>query len=349
MKKRQLALGLSALVLLGGCSTSSGDAAEDPGDSGTETSAQPTEADQAVERLDAPDLDQAFGEAIRSDGAVLPEVQANGSGKVAVYLREFRDGEDEPPTDESWVATYLPEGMAGERPEDLGAVAVIKITGQAYPYTTNQDQVGDPIDQAIAFEVSLFNSESWSRVFTGHFFGQRRPVGSYTIDWAGLELPQAAEVIDFIEESVTALQAIPQSDNWRALAEAFDAFVAGHFDPSGEFEAKWGPHNHSPDPAVAYNGSGKLAGGFFDLATGRVYWTDAIVPEEYRAQSAEEVGAVLVVYKNPATEQFEVYYLPLAGEGQGCVPVTMIQANEDLDFAAVVTEVKGYAGSLVAG
>lgn len=334
MKKRVFLFVICVVIFLSGCSAAKQENAEET-NAATASAAMAAENEAIIN-----DMDQAFGETIRTNGAVLSEIEYNGAGKVAVYCREFKGADSTVPSSEYWDQSYLPEGLAAEKPEDVVAIAVIDLTAQVIGFTSIEEDVGKPVDQRLVLEVSLYDPPSWSSAFRGYFFGESIPVGSYTIEWAALPSPNMGDVADYIKNTIEQYEAIPVSNNWQAFDMDFGAFVSSHFDISGEWEAGYGEHKHDEMPGATYNGADKFAGCFFGEDDQGLYWTDSIIPDELKADSPDDVAAIVVVQRNMVSGVATAYLISLAGEGAGCSGIASLMESNYPDFASLLSAIK---------
>ena len=337
MKKLFLLLVVSTVICLSGCTPANqATVAVTPS---TVPAVQETKGAEQAENDSFTEMDQAFGEMIRSDGSVLAAVDYNGAGKLAVYYREFKDKDAAIPSKEYWDQSCLPEGLIAEKPEDVLSVIVINLTAQAYGLTSIEEKVGDPVEQRTVYDVAFYNPQSWRSSFREYFFGKMLSVGSYTIDWQRLSLPDANEVSHYIEQTIKKYEALPVSKNWQAYDQAFETFVFEHFDFGGEWEGMFEDHHHNPNPSVAYNGAGKYVGCFFDHEEKKIYWTDAFIPDEVQAESPEEVSSIWVVQQTNS-ESAIIYRVPLGNVSTSCRGLATFNMNEFQDFTAYLNAVK---------
>jgi len=354
MEKRLLFPIVVLIALLSGCTSPAKEPNPNPQRASTapQYEHQPTidnsdAANYAVENDDtAAIMNMAFGETIRTDGAITPDVQYNGAGKVIAYYREYKDGTDFDPTSERWDFSFLPDNLVAENPEDVFAIAVVDMSAFVVGLTTNPDEVGDLVDQIIRYEVSLYDPLSWRRVFIGYFFGESAPIGSYTIAWDSLTPPDKYEVVEYIESMTKQQETIPVSTSWQSLDSALASFVVDHFDfYDGEWEA-YGEHFHSQELNIEYSHSGKLAGCFFDSNDRRLYWTDSIIPTELRADSPEDVMSVIVVNRNTAINAITVYFVNLRGDSLSCRGIASLSENQYNSFSSQINAIKECVFSL---
>ncbi len=362
MKRRILLLAVCAIVFLSGCSAPKQEPAKQPvatvmPDAAVEEDAMDEAVanamDQAFEppvatitpdaageeaimdKADASPMDQAFVETIRSGGAALPDVEYNGAGKLAAYYREFMDGSDKPPTFEDWDSSFLPDGLAAEKPEDAAAVVIIDMSAMVMGATSNSADVGKPVEQKIRYKVSFHHPQSWRCVLKNEFFGKAVPVGSYTVKWAALSPPSMDEVREYIQNTLPQYEAIPVSSSWQAFDDAFGAFVDGHYDEYGTMTFSDVEKDALRDRlTTSYNGAGKLAACFTELREQIPYWTDSIIPEKLRAESPEDVSAIVVVQYNEGYRVASVDLLSVSGEDMGGSGLAWISMDEYPDFSA---------------
>lgn len=334
MKKQISIFALCFVVLLAGCTVPEQKTAK-PSTAGTDP--VPMETPLSADDSALSEMDQAFGEMVRTDGAVLADMEYNGAGKLAAYYREFKGQDNDVPSCEGWTREYLPEDMVAEKPEEVAAIILLDLTASAYGFTTRKEEVGTPVKQRTELAISFYHPQSWRRVLAGTVDGRDVPVGSYVINWSMLAPPEAGEVQTFIRDTMEKYRAIPVSENWQAFDRAFGAFVADHF--SGpELKSTWDTDVRYEKPDVTHNGSHKKAGCFYDFESRRFFWTDAILPDEAKAGSPEDVSAIVVAVR--FGDNTSVNHISISGDSTGR-NLELLHDKDYPDFSSLLDAIKG--------